>query len=219
MSGQPGPPRRLDRRSLAAGIAHLCALEPAFRPQVDRLGPPPLWARAPGFATLLRIVLEQQVALASADALRRRLRARLGAITPRTIAAAGEDGLRALGMTRQKAGYCVGIAARVLDGALDFAALARAGDAEARATLVSLRGVGPWSAEIYQLMALRRPDIWPTGDLALMLALARLRALPAPPSAAEAAALTAAWTPYRSVGARLLWQAYLNRRMLEESTR
>jgi DNA-3-methyladenine glycosylase II len=205
------PPRQLTRATLARGVEQLCAREPAFRAQVARLGVPPLWAREPGYATLVRIILEQQVALASADALRRRLVERLGAITPRTIADTGEDGLRALGMTRQKSSYCVGIAEQVLEGRFDFAEVSRADDNTAYAMLVELRGVGPWTAHIYQLMALRRPDIWPTGDLALLVALARLRGLDAKPDHTQAAELTAHWAPYRAVGARLLWQAYLNR--------
>lgn len=202
-------PRHLDRARLAQGVAHLCALEPVFAAQVARLGQPPLWARDPGYETLVRIILEQQVALASANALRLRLIERLGAITPRTIADTGVDGLRAIGMTRQKSAYCVGIAEQVLDGRFDFAEVTRADDETAYAMLIELKGVGPWTAAIYQLMALRRPDIWPRGDLALDLALARLRGLPAKPDAAQAAELTEPWSPWRSVGARLLWQGYL----------
>jgi DNA-3-methyladenine glycosylase II len=205
------PPRQLTRATLARGVAQLCAREPAFREQVARLGVPPLWAREPGYATLVRIILEQQVALASADALRRRLVERLGAITPRTIAETGEDGLRALGMTRQKSSYCVGIAEEVLHGRFDFAEVTRADDDSAYAMLVALRGVGPWTAHIYQLMALRRPDVWPRGDLALDLALGRLHGLAERPDAEQAERLTAHWSPWRAVGARLLWQAYLNR--------
>lgn len=203
------PPRQLTRATLARGVEQLCAHEPAFREQVARLGVPPLWAREPGYATLVRIILEQQVALASADALRRRLIERLGAITPRAITDAGEEGLRGLGMTRQKSSYCVGIAEQVLDGRFDFAEVSRADDDTAYAMLVSLRGVGPWTAHIYQLMALRRPDIWPRGDLALDLALGRLHGLSERPDAEQAERLTAHWTPWRAVGARLLWQAYL----------
>lgn len=213
---RPRAPRRLDRAALARGVGHLCALEPAFLAQVRRLGLPPLWERDPGFATLVRIILEQQVALASADALRRRLEQQLGGITPRSIADAGEDGLRALGMTRQKSSYCVGIAERVLDGRLDFDELTRADDDTAFAMLLALRGVGPWTAHIYQLMALCRPDVWPAGDLALLVALGRLRGLEDKPDNARAAELTAHWSPYRAVGARLLWQAYLHRQQTDE---
>jgi DNA-3-methyladenine glycosylase II len=204
------PLRRLTRAHLATGVAQLCRQEPVFRAQVKKLGLPPLWERDPGYETLVRIILEQQVALASANALRLRLIERLGAITPRTMADAGVDGLRALGMTRQKSGYCVGIAELVLDGRLDFTEIARADDETAHAMLVALKGVGPWTAAIYQLMALRRPDIWPRGDLALDLALAKLRGLDSKPHPVHAAELTAAWAPWRSVGARLLWQGYLH---------
>jgi DNA-3-methyladenine glycosylase II len=205
------PPRRLDHQSLATGVAELCAREPGFRLQFERLGPPPLWARAPGYAALLRIILEQQVSLASAAALYRRIAARVGRITPQSILGLGEEGLRALGVTRQKAHYCVGLARALLEGEFDLAAVARADDEAARRILVARKGVGPWTAAIYQLMALRRPDIWPEGDLALLVALQRLHGLAERPGNETAAALTAHWSPWRSVGARMLWQAYLAR--------
>jgi len=192
-------------------VAHIAALHPQFHTQVERHGMPPLWGRAPGFETLLRIILEQQVSLASANALRRRLLEALGSLSAQAIATAGEEVLRGLGVTRQKAGYCVGLAQSVLAGHVNLGAIARASDHAAREMLVSIRGIGPWSAEIYQLMALRRPDIWPTGDLALLIALQELHGLAERPDNARAAELTAPWAPYRSVGARLLWQAYLNR--------
>jgi DNA-3-methyladenine glycosylase II len=204
-------PRRLDSTGISNGVAHIAALHPVFHAQVERHGMPPLWGRTPGFETLLRIILEQQVSLASANALRRRLLEALGSLSAQTIAAAGEEALRGRGVTRQKAGYCVGLARAVLEGQVDLAAIARASDDEARAMLVGIRGIGPWSAEIYQLMALRRPDIWPTGDLALLIALQELHGLGERPDNTHAAELTAPWAPYRSVGARLLWQAYLNR--------
>ena len=209
MTDNNRPLRRLTRAHLATGVSHLCRLEPVFRRQVARLGLPPLWERDPGYETLVRIILEQQVALASANALRLRLIERLGAITPQTMANAGVDGLRALGMTRQKSAYCVGLAEQVIDGRFDFAEVSRADDATAHAMLVALKGVGPWTAAIYQLMALRRPDIWPRGDLALDLALAKLHGLEAKPAPDHAVELTARWAPWRSVGARLLWQGYL----------
>lgn len=207
----PRIPRRLDNAAIAVGVEHICALHPRFRAQIDRHGMPPLWGRAPGFETLLRIILEQQVSLASADALRRRLLGALGSLSAQTIADAGTDALRALGVTRQKAGYCSDLARAVIEGRVDLGAIGRASDERAKEMLVGIRGIGPWSAEIYQLMALRRPDIWPTGDLALLIALQNLHGLDTRPDNAQAAELTAPWAPYRSVGARLLWQAYLNR--------
>lgn len=211
MSAAPG---RLDRASLAEGVTHILAQEPGLRAQVERFGLPALWERDPGFATLIRIVLEQQVATAAAEALQRRLHAAIGTISPEAILGLGEAALRALGVTRQKAGYCVGIAERVLDGRLDLDALHRADDDAARGMLVALRGIGPWTADVYLLMALGRPDVFPAGDLAVQIALGRLRGLPQRPGAEESRALTRGWAPYRAVGARLLWQAYVHRREL-----
>ncbi|MFM7785192.1 MAG: DNA-3-methyladenine glycosylase family protein [Gammaproteobacteria bacterium] len=207
-------PGRLDRASLAEGVAHILAQEPGLQPQVERFGLPALWERDPGFETLIRIVLEQQVATAAAEALQRRLHAAIGTISPEAILALGDAALRALGVTRQKAGYCIGIAERVLDGRLDFEALHRAEDDAARGMLLALRGIGPWTADVYLLMALGRPDVFPAGDLAVQIALGKLRGMPQRPSAEESRALTQGWAPYRAVGARLLWQAYVHRKEL-----
>ncbi|HYE92771.1 MAG TPA: hypothetical protein VEA38_17205, partial [Terriglobales bacterium] len=172
-----------------------------------------LWARPAGFATLARIVLEQQVSLASAAALYRRVAGELpGGWTPAAVLAVGADGLRARGLTRQKASYVVGLAERVERGELRLATLRRRTDAEAIAELTRVPGVGPWTAGIYLLMVLRRPDVWPPGDLALHKAIATLRGLPRVPSSAEAAEVAAGWAPYRAVAARILWHGYLGGR-------
>lgn len=168
-----------------------------------------MWGRRPGFATLVRIILEQQVSLAAARTMYRWLEQELGGITPSAFRARGVSGLRRLGLTRQKAAYTHGLATAILEERVDLAAIARAPDAEGRAALLALPGIGPWTVDIYYLMALRRPDVWPRGDLALQLALQRVLALPARPTAAEQEALAAGWAPWRSVAARLLWQAYL----------
>ncbi len=176
---------------------------------LTRHGLPPLWGRRPGFATLVWIILGQQVSIAAARTMYLRLCDRLGGVTPERIAAAGVAGLRAEGITRQKSAYCCGLAARLLDRRLDLAAVSRAGDAEARAMLQAVPGLGPWSVDIYLLMALRRPDVWPAGDLALAEALRRTRRLRARPDLARQQRIAAAWAPWRSVAARLLWQYYL----------
>ena len=129
--------------------------------------------RAPGFATLAAIILEQQVSLASGAAALARLGAAAGAIEPAAIVALGEEGARAAGLTRQKARYVVGLADAALDGRFDPGAIEAADDDDARAALTSLLGVGRWTADIYLLMALGRPDIWPDGDLALAAAMRR----------------------------------------------
>ena len=200
---------RLDEASLLDGVRALAALDPDLAGIVDRHGPPPLWSRDPGFETLVRIVLEQQVSLASAEAARLRLVGAAGAIEPGTIVAAGEERLRAAGLTRQKARYLVALARDVESGALDLAAVAAASDDDARARLTGLLGIGRWTADIYLLMALGRPDVWPVGDLALAGAMRRAKRLAALPTAAAQAAIAEPWRPWRAVAARLLWHAYL----------
>jgi DNA-3-methyladenine glycosylase II len=168
-----------------------------------------MWARRPGFRALMRIILEQQVSLASADALVRRLESRIGPLTPAAVRGCGLRGLRRLGLTRQKATYCHGLAERVLDGDLDLRAVASAADDEGRRTLLAVPGLGPWSVDIYYLMALRRPDVWPRGDLALARALARVKRLDGTPDPERQHDLARVWAPWRSVAARMLWQYYL----------
>ncbi|HEX5818193.1 MAG TPA: hypothetical protein VFY20_04905 [Gemmatimonadales bacterium] len=204
------PPRRLTSAALHAGAVHLARRDADLERIHTRLGPPPLWGRPTGFTTLFRIILEQQVSLAGARTLFRRIETRLGGVTTHTVHAAGIDGLRALGLTRQKAAYSHGLARRILDGELDLRAVARAPDEAGRDMLLAVPGLGPWSVDIYFLMALKRPDVWPRGDLALAAALKVVKRLRALPSRDEQHALTSAWAPWRSVGARLLWLHYLD---------
>jgi DNA-3-methyladenine glycosylase II len=202
-------PAALDRAGLVAAVAELASRDSDLAAIVDRLGPPPLWARQPGFATLVAIVLEQQVSLRSGAAALARLGAAAGSVEPAAIAGLGEAGARAAGLTRQKSRFVVGIATTILAGTMDLDAVANADDDEARAMLTTLVGVGPWTADIYLLMALGRPDIWPVGDLALAAALRRAKGLERPPGADEQRTIAAAWQPWRAVAARLLWHAYL----------
>lgn len=201
----------LDEERLIEAVGVLAARDPDLAGIVARNGPPPLWPREPGFATLVRIILEQQVSLRSAAAAERRLLAAAGAITPAAIAGAGEDRLRAAGLTRQKARYLVSLAADVAGGRLDLAALEAPAldDADVRSTLIGILGIGGWTADIYLLMALRRADIWPLGDVALASSMRRAKGLPATPRAEEQLVIADAWRPWRSVAARILWHAYL----------
>jgi len=176
----------------------------------NRFGPPPMWARRTGFPTLLRIVLEQQVSLVSARAMFERLKTNISPFTPEQFTESGEVCLRSLGMTRQKAHYAIQVADAFTNGNLKH--VVRMSDDEAHATLLQIKGVGPWTANIYLLMALKRPDIWPDGDVALASAVMKLRNLDHRPSFVELARLAEAWRPYRSVAARMLWQYYLAER-------
>jgi DNA-3-methyladenine glycosylase II len=213
----PAAPRALTQATLAAGVAALAARDPDLARLAARNGLPPMWARRPGFATLVHIVLEQQVSIVAARSLFRRVRGELGGITPERVAERGVRGLRRLGLTRQKAAYCHALAQAALDGSLSLARIARADDGAGRTALLELRGIGPWSADIYYLMALRRPDVWPVGDFALAVALAEVKRLRKAPDAARQRAISAAWTPWRSVAARLLWHYYLTTRRTQRN--
>jgi DNA-3-methyladenine glycosylase II len=160
---------------------------------------------------LLLIILEQQVSLASAKALYGRLADAVPAVAPATVLQLGETGLRSLGFTRQKAAHACALAAHVSDGRLPLHRLGRASDDEAFERLILVPGIGPWTAGIYLLMALRRPDIWPPGDLALHKVIAQFDG-GAIPSTARAAEIAAGWRPLRAVAARILWHSYLSAR-------
>ena len=168
-----------------------------------------MWARRPGIATLIRIILEQQVSLASGRAIYGRLEEYLGEVTAEAITQCGLADLRQLGLTRQKAAYCLALGEQIMTGGLNLRRVARAPVMEARLELQRVKGIGPWTADIYLLMALRRPDIWPMGDIALLTALQRLRRLPQRPTIEEAAEHALRWTPWRAVAARILWCGYL----------
>ena len=199
----------LDEAGIAVAVRELAAIDPDLAGIAERHGPPPLWGREPGFETLVRIILEQQISLASAEAAFGRLVRATGVVEPAAIVAAGEEALRSAGQTRQKSRYLVGLARDVLDGRLDLDAVAVADDEDARTMLTGVVGIGRWSADIYLLMALRRPDVWPTGDLALAGAMRRAKGMAANPTGPEQAAVAEAWRPWRAVAARLLWHAYL----------
>jgi DNA-3-methyladenine glycosylase II len=202
-------PRALTRESLQLGARELAARDADLARLLRRLGAPPVWGRRPGFATLVRIILEQQVSLLAARTMYRRLHSHLGEVSPGRVLAARVEGLRRLGLTRQKASYCHGLAARVQDGGLDLAAAARGPDDQGRRALLAVPGLGPWSVDIYYLMALRRPDVWPRGDLALAVALRDVKQLQRMPTADEQQAISSAWAPWRAVAARMLWAHYL----------
>jgi DNA-3-methyladenine glycosylase II len=203
------PPARLDDDSLRAGVDRLVARDTDLAGIVARHGPPPLWAREPGFATLVHIILEQQVSLRSAEAAMGRLVAAAGEVSAAAIVAAGSERLLPAGLTRQKTRYLLGLSEGVLDGRLDLDALALADDQAARQQLLGFAGIGPWTADIYLLMALGRPDIWPVGDLALATAMGRAKRRASVPRSEEQLGMAEMWRPLRAVAARILWHSYL----------
>jgi DNA-3-methyladenine glycosylase II len=205
------PPKRLDGASLARGVRALSKVDPDLAGVVRAHGAPPMWEREPGFPALVLTILEQKISLDSARAVFDRLLALAPALTPRALLALDDSALRLAGFSRQKALYCKLAARSIVEGHLDLDALERADDDAARASLVALKGVGPWTADIYLLRCLRRPDVWPSGDLALALAAREVKRLASRPTPAELDALAEPWRPWRSVAARILWSHYLNR--------
>ena len=204
--------RRLTKARLLDGVDALSAADPDLAAVVTRFGAPPLWARRPGFATLVQIVLEQQVSLASGRATFRRLHDAWGEVTPERFAKLTTAQVRSAGVTRQKTSYCLGIARQIVDGTLDLRRLGRADDHAARRRLVEIRGIGPWTADIYLLMALGRPNIWPDGDLALATATQQVKRLRRRPDTERLRQLATSWAPWRAVAARILWHHYLSTR-------
>jgi DNA-3-methyladenine glycosylase II len=203
-------PHALTPDDLAKAACELAKRDRHLRLIYERLGTPPMWGRRPGFPTLLRIVLEQQVSLVSARAMFDRLKANINPFSPETFIECGEAYLRSLGMTRQKAHYAIQVAESFSKGHLKL--ISRLSDEDAHAKLTSIKGVGPWTANIYLLMALRRQDIWPDGDIALASAVMRIRKMKQRQSFVELAKMAERWRPYRSVAARMLWQYYLTER-------
>ena len=202
-------PRQLDGSSLAEGVGALIAGDRDLAAVVSRLGVPPLWPREPGFPTLLLLILEQQVSLASARAAFDKLEGTVVEVTPKSLLRLSDSELRRVGFSRQKARYGRLLAAAVRDGSLDLEALDLLPDEEAARLLTAQIGIGPWTANTYLLMALRRPDVWPDGDIALHAAYQDLRRLPVRPTTAEMVDRAEEWRPWRSVAARILWHHYL----------
>ncbi len=201
-------------RTMRRAARELGAADPRLGVSVQRYGPPPMWDREPTYATLVHLILEQQVSLASAQAAFDRLRAALGGrIDPTGVLGLSDAELKAVGFSRQKTGYARTLANAMLDG-FDLDALNGMPDDEVRLALTALPGIGPWTADIYLTMCLLRPDVWPHGDLALATSARDLLELDERPSFADLAVIAERWHPYRAVAARILWHDYLRRRGL-----
>ena len=200
----------LDRASYARGLRDLSRRDRDLGRVLETLGPPPMWARKPGFPTLVHIILEQQVSLASARAAFNRLAEAASPLTPERFLQLRAPTLKKIGFSRQKTAYARHLAESIVEGRLLLKQLATLNDDAARTALVELKGIGPWTADIYLMMALRRPDVWPSGDLALASAVQEVKRLRARPSVADLDQIGMGWKPWRAVAARVLWHHYLS---------
>jgi DNA-3-methyladenine glycosylase II len=207
----------LTEKDLATGLRFLTGRDRNLARILDDLGPPPMWAREPGFPTLLHVILEQQVSLASAKAAFDRLLAAASPLTPERFLELNDAQLWAIGFSRQKTAYGRCLSRAVLEDRIDLAAVGAMDDASARLELTQIKGIGPWTAEIYLLMALRRPDVWPSSDLALAVAVQKLMGLDARPTPEDLDTIAGKWRPWRAVAARLLWHYYLANRVRQKT--
>jgi len=196
---------------LAEGIRVLTE-EPVFAEILERAGPPRFRRRRNGFGTLLHIILEQQVSIDAAAAMHKRLLGLCRPLVPATFLALDDSTLRSCGFSRQKMGYARDLAQMIDSGKFDFARLDAAEDEVALGALLSVRGIGRWSADVYLLFALGRRDIWPAGDLGLQAAIGDHMGLGARLDEVEVRRLGEAWRPWRSVATCLFWQSYLHAR-------
>ena len=197
--------------SFIEGIKELSDRDRDLAEVIDRYGYPARWHREPGFATLIRIILEQQVSYASAKATFKRLNDAVEDLTPESFLTLDDDRLKAIGFSRQKTKYGRGLAQSVLDGTLDLTRLSTLDDAEIRKELTKIKGIGDWTVDIYLMMALQRPDVFPCKDLAVAIAVKEIKNLPARPTASELESIAQSWQPYRAIATKILWHYYLNR--------
>jgi len=205
-------PVALDPARFAHGVRELARIDADIARIVADFGPPQLIKRPATFATLLLLILEQQVSLASPRAAFARLKALADPLTPDNLLALDDAALRAAGLSRQKARYAREIAAAIAGGALDLGKLRRIDDDAVRAALVRIIGIGPWTADVYLLVALGRPDVWPVGDMGLAAAVQDAKRLEKRPDPVRLSAIGEAYRPWRSVAARTFWHYYLSAR-------
>jgi DNA-3-methyladenine glycosylase II len=209
--------RKLDEEMLAKAVRALCRREPRFRAVVKAHGLPSLRATPGGLEAVLQMVTEQFLSLSAAAAIWKRVQQRIGPCHAEHVLQCPQEELLSLGLSRAKAKSFHGLAEAVRSGHMDFAALEQMDDATAHKALVALPGIGPWTADIYLLSVLQRPDAWPWGDVALQSAVQHLFNLPERPGKPDMIALAELWHPWRAVAARLLWSHYRGMKRMSQA--
>lgn len=202
----------LDEHRIRQACVKLSRQHPELAFVYNTYGTPPLWGRPPGFATLLQIILEQQVSLASAKACFDKLRIHLGVVSPDGLLALNDVEMKTIGFSRQKTAYARHLSEAVIEKRVDLDGLHAQSDIEVKTELIKLKGIGEWTSDIYLLMALLRPDVMPKGDIALHAAYQKLTKADARPNSDQFVIIAEKWRPFRSVAARLLWHFYLSER-------
>ncbi len=198
----------LSQDTLNEGLQFLAAQDADLARVVTEHGPPKLRRQPPGFQTILKTILGQQVSRSSAASTYQRLCDTIGPPVPASFLALDDDALRSIGFSRQKSRYGRELAAALVEGRLDLDKLAHCCDDDVRATLTALPGIGPWSAEIYLLFALRRTDAWPASDLGVIVGAQKVKNLADRPSRQELDAMAEPWRPWRGLATFILWHGY-----------
>jgi DNA-3-methyladenine glycosylase II len=193
----------------------LAEREAIFKNILQQYSYPPMWTRPPSFATLIHIMLEQQVSLASAKAAFNKLKERTGTITPENVLALSDDALKACYFSRQKIVYARHLAEALISKKIVLKKLSVYPDEDIRVTLKQVKGIGDWTADVYLLFALQRSDVFPIGDLAMVNALKEVKQLPVHTPKEKILLLAEAWRPYRSIAAMLLWHHYIKKRNIK----
>ncbi|WBX96993.1 DNA-3-methyladenine glycosylase family protein [Chryseobacterium gambrini] len=177
---------------------------------IENHGYPPMWNRENTFETLVHIILEQQVSLASALAALHKLKEKITEITPENILSLTDAEMRECYVSRQKNTYIKGLANSILEGKINLEKFQEMSDEKIRETLISLKGIGNWTIDIYLMLALQRTDVFPIGDLAAVNALKKIKRLPPKISREEIITIGEEWKPLRSVATMVLWHYYLS---------
>ena len=175
-------------------------------------GYPPIWTRSNSFATLIHIILEQQVSLASARAAYDKLKEKLGAITPKKLITLSDKEMKACYFSRQKIVYARHLAEAVISGKISLKIFPSLTEDEIRNQLKQIKGIGDWTVDVYLLFALQRVNVFPAGDLAMMKALKEVKKMPAHTSKEEIIEIAEGWKPYRSIASMILWHYYIQKR-------
>ncbi|HTQ13321.1 MAG TPA: hypothetical protein VMH86_05535 [Rhizomicrobium sp.] len=202
----PKPHRISHPRHLDDAVTHLHAADFRLRPMLARAGKPPFVPRRRhGFEALVEIVVSQQLSGAAADTIFGRVKAKVVPFEPAVLLATDGAALRACGLSAPKQKHMKAIAAAILDGSLDLQRVRRMDDDDARAHLTAVKGIGPWTADVYLMASLGRADIWPVGDVSLQAAVARVLKMRKRPNEKAMEKLSRPWRPWRTVAARIFW--------------
>lgn len=200
----------LTSETIAVGIQELSERDSDLAKIIVEYGHPPNWEREEGFPGLVRIIVGQQVSVASANAISKRLINLVQPLTPENFLKFDDMQLQKVGLSRQKITYCRALSQAISNGEIDLDFLASAEEETIRTQLKSIKGIGDWTVDIYLMMSLQRADAFPKGDLGLIIAYQKLKNLPSRPTPKELEYIAEKWRPWRAIATRILWHYYLS---------